>query len=119
MVHAPRFCTRVLRQQMEQQQDQRQRIVGRPFLPGQSGNPQGARSRKQRHADLMAGLSADMGGLDALTLGDCVLLGCAVDLLLQRPSTQEDRVRLANSATRIVESVLMEGSLCRGSCHRH
>ena len=93
---------------MEQQQEQPQRqhrVVGRPFLPGVSGNPQGARSRKQRHADLMARLSADMGGLAALTSGDALLLGHAVDLLLLRPSTQEDRVRLHNSATRTIEGI--------------
>jgi hypothetical protein len=75
------------------------------WRPGQSGNPAGARSRKQRHAEMLARLAADCGGVEALSPGDCVLLDRAVDLLLLRPTTQDDGVRLLNAATRIIENI--------------
>jgi hypothetical protein len=88
---------------MEQQPEQR--VIGRPFARGQSGNPHGRASRKQRHAEMMARLAADCGGIEALSPGDQVLLARAVDLLLLKPTTQDDGVRLLNAATRLVEGI--------------
>jgi hypothetical protein len=77
------------------------------FRPGQSGNPAGARlhSRKARHADLMAQLSADMGGIAALSPGDVVMLGRAVDLLLSQPTSTDEHTRLVNGAMRIINGI--------------
>jgi hypothetical protein len=75
------------------------------FKRGQSGNPGGARSRKARHAQMLERLAADMGGVASLSPGDHVLLSRAADLLLLKPSTQEDGVRLLNSATRIIDGI--------------
>ena len=75
------------------------------FRPGVSGNPKGAKSRKARHAEHMERLAADVGGVAALSPGDSMLLGRAVDMLLVRPSTVEEQTRLVNAATRIVNSI--------------
>jgi hypothetical protein len=79
----------------------------RPWLwrPGQSGNPAGRRSRKVRYDKLMGELACDMGGLDALSGGDRIMLGRAVDLLLSRPTTDVDRVRATNAAARLVKDI--------------
>ena len=49
----------------------------------------------------MAELSADM----VLTPADHILLARAVDLLLSRPSSANDRVRVTNAATRILAGI--------------
>jgi hypothetical protein len=75
------------------------------FRPGQSGNPQGAKSRKQRHAELLSEIASDMGGVDMLSAGDRVMLNRAVDLLISRPSNADCRVRLISAAWRIIERI--------------
>jgi hypothetical protein len=91
---------------MDQQQDH-SRVIGRPFPKGTSGHPQGGGlSRKKRRMDVMAQLAADMGGgLERLSEGDRILLARAVDLLMSRPSSPNDRVRLTNAATRILSGI--------------
>jgi hypothetical protein len=53
----------------------------------------------------MERLAADMGGTAALTPGDHVMLGRACDLLLMRPTTQDESVRLTGAAWRIIERI--------------
>ena len=46
-----------------------------------------------------------MGGLDALSAGDKVMLSRAADLLLTKPSGENDKVRLTSAAWRIIERI--------------
>jgi hypothetical protein len=99
--------TRVRRQEvvqdMEQATAQESAKRDTRFKPGVSGNPAGAKSRKAKHAEMLARLASDMPA--APSAGDAVLLGHAVDLLLLRATTIEDRTRLVNAAMRIVNGV--------------
>ena len=92
-----------------QNPDQTTEQTGGPYpwrwRPGQSGNPLGKLSRKLRHAELMASLGADLGGLDLLTAGDRALLSRAVDLLLVHPRDHTERTRSVNTAHRILNGI--------------
>ena len=65
-------------QQAEQRHEQ-QHVGGWPFSKGTSGNPEGKSkaAREARKAALMAELSAELGGLAALTPVERTLLGQA------------------------------------------
>ena len=54
---------------------------------------------------MMADVAADMGGVDALSPGDAILLAEACRLLMSRPRKHVDRVRAINAANRIVEAL--------------
>jgi hypothetical protein len=86
------------------------------WKPGQSGNPRGAISRKARHAEMLTRLASDMGGIEALSPGDLVLLGRACDLLLARTSTSEEKTRITNTAMRIVNQVRRRTESARKVC---
>lgn len=75
------------------------------YLPGQSGNPDGARSRQRRHAALMRQHARDLGGLSVLSVADRQWLAKAVDLLMRRPSSDEDRIRYLNTAARLIDGI--------------
>ena len=61
----------------------------RPWKPGQSGNPAGMKSYRQRHAEMVDSLIADLGG----NVGpiDRILVGQAADLLLRAQRIQRRR----------------------------
>jgi hypothetical protein len=76
------------------------------FKPGQSGNPLGrAASTKAKFDAKMAELAADYGGVSALTVSERTLLEQAAGLLLRKPSTAEDAVRIANAVARLIRVV--------------
>jgi hypothetical protein len=75
------------------------------YKPGQSGNPQGPPSNKVRaeHIERKAReLAAEFGGLDAMTPVDRTLMLQAATLLVRKPRTQVDVVRIANSVSRLL-----------------
>ena len=64
---------------------------------------------------MTAQLASDLGGVEALTPGDQVLLRRAVDLLLTRSFTIEDQTRLTNAAMRIVNGIRRRTASARKS----
>jgi hypothetical protein len=87
-----------------QQKPQRKR--GRPFAPGTTGNPGGLQSNGKVYRELYAELEADLGG--ALTAVQRVQLDQAVGLVLlsRRIKDPSARVKLANSAQRILATLV-------------
>jgi hypothetical protein len=88
------------------QQPSQQRWHG--FQPGQSGNPQGAMSAREKQERIEATareLAAEFGGYDALSPVNRTLVVQAATLLLRKPRTQVDAVRVANSIGRLLASV--------------
>jgi hypothetical protein len=80
------------------------------FQPGQSGNPAGRESRAARAVRIEAKareLAQEFGGYDALSPVDRVLVTQAATLLLRRPKSAEDVVRVANSIQRLLASVAL------------
>jgi hypothetical protein len=76
------------------------------FKPGQSGNPLGrAASTKAKLDAKMAELAAEYGGVAALTVFERTLIEQAAGLLLRKPSTAEDAVRIANAVARLIRVV--------------
>jgi hypothetical protein len=97
--------------------DQAARLPDGTFRRGYSGNPRGPRSRKQRHDERMNDLASDLGGVAALSAGDKTMLSHAVDLLLsiKKGTTDQDRVRITNTATRIIERIRLRRAPKRAS----
>jgi hypothetical protein len=88
---------------VSQQHDaQRPRVVGRPWKPGQSGNPSGARVLNQRIADLFNTLAVDFGGEAALSAIDRALLmqSCVLLTRAQRTRDVDAAVRLTSESRR-------------------
>jgi hypothetical protein len=91
---------------MEQQGQQR--IVGRPFLKGTSGNAKGRESAASCAARVEAKareLGVELGGFDALTEIDRTMLRTAAGLLLRRPKNTEDTVRIGNGIIRALATL--------------
>jgi hypothetical protein len=88
----------------EQRAPQRHKPRGRPWPPGVSGNPDGARTRGKRFAELYDNMAADFGGAKALTSVQAVMLAQSVRLLMraEREKNAEDAVRLSNAAMRML-----------------
>jgi hypothetical protein len=85
--------------------DQVPQQQARGFQPGVSGNPQGRMSNRERAERIEAKareLGAEFGGLEKLTPVDRELLKQAATLLLRRPKSAEDVVRVANSIARLL-----------------
>jgi hypothetical protein len=91
-------------QQGEQRHEQ-QRVRGRPFPKGVNPAGKSTAVREARKTARMAELSAELGGLQALTPVEQTLLGQAVELLMTTPRTSVDRVRQANGVARILGSL--------------
>jgi hypothetical protein len=80
------------------------------WLPGQSPNPAGRptkRERQAQHAAKAAEIASRWGGLDALDVieRERVMLAAGLLLRAKRPRSQEDEVRLINSADRLLARV--------------
>jgi hypothetical protein len=80
------------------------------WLPGQSPNPQGRPTKSQlraQHTAKAAEIASRWGGLDALDVIERERVTLAAGLLLRakRPRSQEDEVRLINSADRLLARV--------------
>jgi hypothetical protein len=91
----------------EQGGDQKRR--GNPnWVPGVSANPRGrltAAAKQERIERKAAELAAEFGGLGALSACEKVMLEQAAALLLRRPRSSEDVVRVANAIGRILGSL--------------
>jgi hypothetical protein len=85
------------------QHDDQRRKVGRPWQPGQSGNPSGSRLSK-RFCELFQTIAADFGGADALSAVDHAQLSQACHLMVraERESDADIVVRLAGEARRLL-----------------
>ena len=105
-------------QPIEQQTEQR-RGHGRPWLPGQSGNPMGrSRAEKLARRDaLIAEWTAVIGGPASLTAAELTLLHQAAGLVMCHPRTAEDRVRCVNLVSRIMNQVGLVGGRKHGPEH--
>jgi hypothetical protein len=106
------------RKKMQQrgQRHEQQRVRGRPFPPGVSGNPQGRISRAEQRARrdaLVLELAGELGGIDALTPSARVLLTQCADLLMRKAATAEDHVRIVNSVDRILRSLRRQHAVKR------
>src|SRR5262249_19838399 len=82
----------------------------RPHLykPGVSGHPAGKESKAARTARrdaIMTAWAQPHGGLAVLTPAELELLRIAAELSMCRPRNAEDRVRHANSISRILAQV--------------
>jgi hypothetical protein len=78
------------------------------FRPGVSGNPQGSLSDKARQERIEAKareLAVEYGGYDSLSPIDRALLGQAATLLVRKPRTYNDSVRVANSISRLLSGL--------------
>jgi hypothetical protein len=89
-------------EQQTPQQEVQRRVYGRPFLPGQSGNPRGSESasaRRERFERKVAEIVAEYGG--QLSPTEIDLVRSAAELLMRRPVDVDQQVRIANAVTRI------------------
>jgi hypothetical protein len=94
--------------QQTDQQVKQQRVYGRPFGRGRSGNPFGRTSNAMQRAEVEAKareLAIEFGGFEALSIAKRELLMQAAMLLLRRPKTSEDVVRHANAVTKILRAI--------------
>ena len=87
------------------QQQERQRTYGRPFLPGQSGNPAGSAGRRERLERKVAELAEVLGGLDRMSALDRTYLEQAAQILMRRPRSHADAVRAANTVRGLIAAV--------------
>jgi hypothetical protein len=87
----------------EQYDVQRPKPRGKPWRPGQSGNPSGSRVNT-RAIVLFADMAADFGGVDALSGVDRAMLMQACRLMARgaRAKSADDAVRLTSEARRIL-----------------
>jgi len=88
--------------------DAQQRPKGRRgWQPGQSGNPEGARPRKLRIAELFADMAEDFGGLDAMSAVDRALLSQACKLMVRAGGARDHdlAVRLSGEGRRLLSGL--------------
>jgi hypothetical protein len=88
------------------QADRTQRGPRGRWRPGVSGNPSGS-IKSKRYLQLHAEIVADLGGDNALTGIDRVIIGQAVTLLIRAEKVPDTNiaVRAANTATRLLASL--------------
>jgi hypothetical protein len=75
------------------------------FQPGESGNPAGRLSNKAKQERIEARaleLAAEFGGWENLSAVDRLMLTQAATLVLRRPKSAEDAVRVANAVQRLL-----------------
>lgn len=82
---------------------QHNKVRGRPFPKGVSGNPGGRLSVNERHRERFTELEAELGG--DLTAHERVLLDQAVGLSLRKAQDHADAVKLANASARILSTL--------------
>lgn len=92
-----------------------QRVRGRPWPKGVSGNPSGSRTNVSAGA-LFVELSTDMGGADAMSAVDRVLLMQACKLLARaaRARDADGAVRLTSEARRVIASLRKQAQPPKG-----
>jgi hypothetical protein len=75
---------------------------GRPFVKGQSGNPEGMRVRGRRFSELYNDIAASFGGLSALSPFQKILLRQGARLLVKAEKERDPdlAVRLSNACMR-------------------
>jgi len=90
----------------EHKTEQRAKLRGRPWVPGQSGNPSGSRVSKRAVA-LFSAMAADFGGEAMLSAVDRTLLEQAACLLVrsERVKDPDSAVRLSNASARLLASL--------------
>jgi len=83
---------------------QQQRVVGKPWPKGVSGNPEGGRVKGPRYTELYTGIADDYGGEACLTTLQRAVLGQGVRLLIKAEKTRnvDLAVRLSNAAARML-----------------
>jgi hypothetical protein len=88
---------------VEQQTEQHRKPRGRPWQPGQSGNPSGGRISVRANS-LFAEMAADWGGANSLSAIDRALLMQACRLMARaaRAKDADAVVRLTSEARRIL-----------------
>jgi hypothetical protein len=90
----------------KQSDTQRPRVRGRPWAPGQSGNPSGSRVNT-RASVLFDEIAAELGGAEALSAIDRTLLLQAARLLMrsQRIKEPDAAIRMSSEARRTLEGL--------------
>jgi hypothetical protein len=92
-------------QRAEQQraQQERQRVYGRPFPKGVSGNPAGSAGRRERLERKVAAIAEEFGGLEALSATEAELVRQAAEMsangigsVISVPDPQYPRLRPNN-----------------------
>jgi hypothetical protein len=91
----------------EERREKRQRVRGRPFAPGTTGNPKGRAAIRERADELYGIMAADF---DHLTATDAVLLRQASLLLArsQRVHRRQDieaAIRMSSEARRLLSTL--------------
>jgi hypothetical protein len=79
------------------------KIIGRPWVKGQSGNPLGIKTPR-RITDLFEALAAEYGGVADLSVTDRALIMQAARLFVrsERVKKDADAVKCANAARRML-----------------
>ena len=81
------------------------RGAGRPWLPGQSGNPRGRALWREMVQSRAQELCAEFGGFSNLSAADQGLALRAAELLLRKAPTVEQAVRAGNCADRLINGL--------------
>jgi hypothetical protein len=84
----------------QQEQHEVQRVVGRPFKKGRSGNP-GGRSDRRVYLETFTALASELGGEDKLTPSQMMLVD-TIAKLKSRTDKRRDDVRIANAIAKLV-----------------
>jgi hypothetical protein len=102
-------------QEAEQVDAQRRPLLPQNWRPGVSGNRLGRSNaaRAARLAAKVAELSVEVGGVERLGAIDRVLIEQAASLLLRRPKSYDDQVRVTNSVQRILRGIAKRHGLDR------
>src|SRR5262245_46654272 len=95
--------------EMTEQESEHKRSRGNPnWVPGVSQNPAGRESKAVRLARrdaIIAGWAEPFGGVTVLRSAELELLRQAAELSMCRPRNAEDRVRHANTISKILAQV--------------
>lgn len=92
--------------------EQKRRVYGRPFKPGQSGNLLGRRITSVRFRELFDGFASSYGGPQALSPFQSEMLARAVRMWLrgERSRDVDTQIRLTHLATRLLAAVQHGGA---------
>lgn len=89
-----------------EQVNEQPKLRGKPWKPGQSGNPSGS-TKSKRYLELYADIVNDIGGEGGLSGIDRCLAAQVVGLLIrgEKAGDADEAVRCANSAARLLTSL--------------
>jgi hypothetical protein len=90
----------------QQEQQEVQRVVGRPFKKGRSGNP-GGRSDRRIYLETFAALASELGGEDKLTASQKMLIDTIAKL--KSRIGKRDEVRIANAVAKLMRMLGLAG----------